>query len=514
MSKSKNFLAIHTSHNGSISISVDGELIVHTEICRFNKFKYSPIPTFELIEKINSFNIFFDCVILTYQYDNCLPLWLEIVKKYINKTKDCKIYKSNDHHVFHASCALTFQQKNNIIVWDQEGKIKNFQGIEASEHFSLFKGSHVAYQEFYTKTKLNKKFKNILVNNDISLGDAYSLLCGQLGLKNNDNFPEGKAMALSSYGNFDDNLYSEIIKKGVFNNNFNKNYKNLKDTTTLNYTFTFQKCLEELSLKKLKKFELQDIFLTGGVSQNILNNSNLSNYYKVFVDPMCNDQGISLGSLNTLNNYKIKRKHPVYLGFKPNYNLSIFDKNFKVQNCSENEASDILFEKPLAIFQGPSEQGQRGLGNRSLLINPCIKNCIETINKIKKREWYRTFACSILEEKFLEYFENPNKTDSRYMMFVYKAKNNKINELRNVLSPKNLSRVQTVSAIDNLNYYNLIKSFYKKYNIPFLLNTSLNRPGDVIVENLEDLKRMMLKTSLEYAYLPDINKIIKKYGNN
>ena len=526
MNKFKNCLSIHTSHNGSISISVENEIIVHTEISRFNKFKYSPLPCFELINKINSLNIIFDCIILTYQFDNCLGTWKQFIEKYINKTKDCKIFISNEHHQFHASCAMTFSDNENIIVWDQEGKVENFGEFECSENFSLFLKMKNVYQEFYTKMNINKKIDNKIINNNISFADAYSFLCYKLGLKKNDLFPEGKAMALSSFGIFSEEIYNNLVEKENFNKNnvwipfvdSNNNYENynnfllenFKDEETLNYAHTFQKCLEELSLKKLKKFNINNFLITGGVSQNILNNHNLSNYFNIHVDPMCNDQGISLGSLNTINNNSLKRKHPVYLGFLPKYDLTIFDDNFKIKDSSDSGLSEILYKEPIAIFQGRSEQGQRALGNRSLIINPCLKNCIEIINTIKKREWYRTFACTILEDSFDDYFDNPNKTDPRYMMFVYQAKKDKLNVLKNVISPKNLSRVQTVSLSDNLNYYRLLNNFNKRYQIPFVLNTSLNKPGEVIVEDLQDLKRMMLNTSLKYAYLPDINKIIKK----
>jgi hypothetical protein len=43
-----------------------------------------------------------------------------------------------------------------------------------------------------------------------------------------------------------------------------------------------------------------------------------------------------------------------------------------------------------------------------------------------------------------------------------------------------------------------------------LLNTSLNLPGKPIVEDLEDLKDMMIESNLNYAWLPDVNVIIKK----
>ena len=43
-----------------------------------------------------------------------------------------------------------------------------------------------------------------------------------------------------------------------------------------------------------------------------------------------------------------------------------------------------------------------------------------------------------------------------------------------------------------------------------LLNTSLNFPGHVVIENLYDLKWMMNKSRLNFAWLPDVGKLIQK----
>ncbi len=43
-----------------------------------------------------------------------------------------------------------------------------------------------------------------------------------------------------------------------------------------------------------------------------------------------------------------------------------------------------------------------------------------------------------------------------------------------------------------------------------LLNTSLNMPGEVLVETLYDLKEMFENTSLKFLYIPELNKLIIK----
>jgi predicted NodU family carbamoyl transferase len=76
------------------------------------------------------------------------------------------------------------------------------------------------------------------------------------------------------------------------------------------------------------------------------------------------------------------------------------------RSATYEDIAKILLTDVVAIFQSRSEQGQRGLGNRSLLISPILKNSFDKLNKIKKREYYRPFACSVLQENAKENEKN------------------------------------------------------------------------------------------------------------
>ena len=162
----------------------------------------------------------------------------------------------------------------------------------------------------------------------------------------------------------------------------------------------------------------------------------------------------------------------------------------------------------VAIFQGQSEWGPRALGNRSILFDPRNPNAKDIVNKVKKREWYRPFATSILEEDFSEWFETNDVKNSPHMMSVFKIKDTYVAKMYSGFSIYNESRVQTVNKKNNLNFYNVLKSFKKKYKLPMLLNTSLNMPGEVLVETLYDLKEMFENTKLKYVYIPELDKLI------
>ena len=66
--------------------------------------------------------------------------------------------------------------------------------------------------------------------------------------------------------------------------------------------------------------------------------------------------------------------------------------------------------------------------------------------------------------------------------------------------------------IVNQEYRQYLKtSFEKITDIPVLINTSLNLPGDTLVETLDDLKYLFYNSNLNYIYLPEIKKLIKKH---
>ncbi len=73
-------------------------------------------------------------------------------------------------------------------------------------------------------------------------------------------------------------------------------------------------------------------------------------------------------------------------------------------------------------------------------------------------------------------------------------------------------RVQTVSAEDNLAYYELLKAFYEKTEVPVLFNTSFNLAGQPLVESVIDALNVLLNSEIEYLYLPDIGKLVTKNG--
>ena len=141
------------------------------------------------------------------------------------------------------------------------------------------------------------------------------------------------------------------------------------------------------------------------------------------------------------------------------------------------------------------EWGPRALGNRSIIGDPRQKNMRDIINlKIKKREDFRPFAPSVLENDAKNYFEIEGT--SPYMTSIYKVKEEQKIKIPAVIHVNDTARVQTVSLKDNPKFHQLISAFKEKTGIPMLLNTSLN-VNEPICENPENAFEIFSKTSMD-----------------
>lgn len=162
----------------------------------------------------------------------------------------------------------------------------------------------------------------------------------------------------------------------------------------------------------------------------------------------------------------------------------------------------ILEQKPLVIFQGKSEWGPRALGNRSILFDPRNKDAKNIVNSFKKREWWRPLAGTILLEYVHDWFDMATLKESPHMSFAVDAKQKAIETIPSIVHVDNTCRIQTVTKEQNLNYYNLIVEFYKKTNVPVLLNTSFNLAGFPIVETLEQAMYVCEVSEFKCLYIP------------
>lgn len=181
-----------------------------------------------------------------------------------------------------------------------------------------------------------------------------------------------------------------------------------------------------------------------------------------------------------------------------------------IENVTYHDVIEkILDKKIVALFQGRSEAGARALGNRSLLFDPRVPDGKDIVNIIKKREMFRPFAGTILQEHAHEWFDMLGMKESPFMSFSLQCKKEKQSLIPAIIHVDGSCRIQTVTQEQNYHYYNLIKIFYDKTNVPVLLNTSFNLAGDPLVETPEDAISTLHKSKINYLYLPEIATLVE-----
>jgi len=228
--------------------------------------------------------------------------------------------------------------------------------------------------------------------------------------------------------------------------------------------------------------------LAGGVALNCTANGKIfthTPFEQVFVQPAAADNGTSLGAALYLSNSGPERittplQH-AYWG--PSYDRDRTEGALRAAGVSYTELpEDVLIERVAELlaegnvvgwFQGRMEWGPRALGARSVLADPRRADIKEKINRIiKKREPFRPFAPSVLEERATEFFEGYEP--SPFMLFTFPVKPSQRHRIPAVTHTDSTARPQGVTAESSPRYYRLIRKFGELTGVPMLLNTSFN----------------------------------------
>ena len=153
-------------------------------------------------------------------------------------------------------------------------------------------------------------------------------------------------------------------------------------------------------------------------------------------------------------------------------------------------------------YQGRSEWGPRALGNRSILADPRRGDMKDVLNlKIKRRESFRPFAPSILEERTGEWFTLGYPDP--FMVKVYPIRPEKRPLVPAVTHVDGTGRLQTVSRRANPRYWALISAFERLTGVPMVLNTSFNE-NEPIVNTPAEALDCFLRTRMDRLVLGDV----------
>jgi len=272
------------------------------------------------------------------------------------------------------------------------------------------------------------------------------------------------------------------------------------------------------------------VVLSGGYGLNCV-----ANYYylehlrkdgvELYVEPISNDAGTAMGAALLFYHQIFADKTPkvhdtLYLGPDKEYSITDIESKIKTNPkifMSEATHKDIVkllrAKNIVAIFQGKSENGPRALGNRSILFDPTFKDGKDFVNIIKKREYFRPFAGTVLQDDVHDWFDLRGMKDSPFMMYAVNCQPGVAEKIPSIIHVDGTCRIQTVTEKQNKHYYDLIKQFKEETGIPILFNTSFNLGGEPLVESFDDAIRTLENSKIEYLYLPEHGKLIHIANN-
>jgi carbamoyltransferase len=115
-------------------------------------------------------------------------------------------------------------------------------------------------------------------------------------------------------------------------------------------------------------------------------------------------------------------------------------------------------------------------------------------SKIKRRESFRPFAPSVLEDAVAEWFEEDDAVP--FMMQVFQIREEKRALIPAVTHVDGSGRLQTVYRHSNPRYHQLIEAFRDLTGVPMVLNTSFNENEPMVCEPKEALD-CFLRTQMD-----------------
>ena len=562
----------HGGHDTSAAIGHNGKIVSACEQERFDLVKHSrsfPINAINECLKISKLKINqINEIAITVDYHEFIKKRylepaikdIEKLKVLINDFEQIKSYADYEnliryklkykgnikfyrHHLCHIASAYFPSGFNKALLISNDGLAENETGMVGIGKFGKI------------------EIKNYLPSYPDSLGLFYSALTFYLGWKHHCD--EGIIMGLAPYGDpyakvpgknisYIKQFRKIIIDRDNFNYEIDKSWiaYHIKRDTWISEKFikffgkkrkyrdpikqrhkniaaALQLRLEEIVLNKLKiakkKYKINKLCIAGGVGLNCSLNGKIAEsklFKEIFVQPASGDSGVAIGAAylamlekNKKKKIKVKKRISTYLGsrFKKEEILRIL-KSRKVKysfskNIFDEVAEHLKKGDIIAWFQNEAEFGPRALGNRSIICRPYPEKMKDYLNKrVKFREYFRPFAPAVLEEHTSDYFNIKQK--SPHMLIACKVIRNKKKKIPAVVHVDNTCRVQTVSKKNNLNFYKLIKSFYKKTDCPVILNTSFNVKGQPIINTPSQAIKSFFKTNIDILVLG--NYILKK----
>lgn len=552
-------LSCARGHNASTTLMVDGEIVFYLEEERLSRFKYDGAPLMGLIKAFEYVDEIDHLVIChTHRHGPVLDwcgddAYQGLVRKIARKRFDFETHFIDTiHHQMHAACGFYNSgfETAACVIADGAGSFLQFDGVQDTfyEFESIFKASYphefeIVYKHIGTKAAIGmiESQPGVFATEYPGLTKMYEAVTEYCG------FPAieaGKLMGLAPYGQPNEEIppffsngwgnreliiptYPNAAKINV--GRYPILAEDIKNHQRDEYTdvqkdmaYAIQEATENRMIELIRKAHEEtgetNIVVCGGYGLNCVANYK---YWQAFPDlniycePISHDGGTSIGGAQFMwhqisENTEPRKQASVYYG--PQYDSSTYENDLEgldVTDTSYDEVAKLIRDGNIVtMFQGRSEGGPRALGNRSILFDPTIKDGKDIVNAVKRREWFRPFACSIKQDQVNDWFDLAGREETPHMMYAVKCLPGVEEKIPSVIHVDGTCRIQTVTPEQNEHYYNLIDAFEKLSEVPILFNTSFNLGGDPLVETIEDAVLTLRKSDIEYMYLPEIQKLV------
>ena len=269
--------------------------------------------------------------------------------------------------------------------------------------------------------------------------------------------------------------------------------------------------------------------LAGGVALNAVAVGRIvreSGYADVFVQPAAGDAGTSLGAALWLAHTELGMTdrwvmgHP-YLG--PSFSDADYRAAIEQAGLHAIQPDDIVGHTAQMLadgamvgwFQGAAEAGPRALGNRSLLADARDPLMADRINlHAKRRQYWRPYSLSIMASHTAGWIDMGGARSSSHatMNLTHPVSPGKRRHLAAVVHADGCTRAQVVTPDTNPRYHELLARFHRLTGVPGVLNTSLNGPGQPIVNTPADAIDLFQRTGMDALALGD--HLVRREGNH
>jgi carbamoyltransferase len=500
-------LSLHLGHDSSICIFNNGRIEKYFLLERFTRRKhdYDKNVILNLVDIICSeYNIDVLCISNFNTHDDFI---LKIFKKCRNFNINVKLIIQSDHHLNHASLAFYNSgfDESLVVVVDGSGSTIMDNLVEVESVF------------LFNREKNDLIYKNVVEESSFGVGKLYDAAAVLIG-----NTPDdcGKAMGLSSYGS------SNKLFKNLFSGN-KWNIEPIQKVETDNYKLHADFCYEvqqqtqkvigDLIENFIEKTGVKKVCISGGYGMNIV-----ANYYylqrffdvEFYFEPICNDNGVSIGAaINTYIGLTHQTPYPIQTTFFHGSHYDVYP--YKGITTTIKDIANLLHQdKSVAVYTGLAEAGQRSLGNRSIFFNALNPNARDIVNKIKKREWYRPFACVVLEEDVNVYFDMGRVETSPFMTICFPVRPKYVKMIAGITHIDKTCRIQTISKTNGY-LYELLQEFKKLSGHGILLNTSFNLSEQPLVETPIDAFNTLNNSYLDYLWFEKTQQLFNnEYGKH